>query len=119
MKSIKHWLIPGFPMCVLVLAGFWAWGTPCGQVLAPVASIQEQQQEQPKQEQALTFVGSVIKDGEQFTLRGSSGIVYLLDNSLVARPFEGKPVKVTGHFGTEAKIIHVESIDSGLMVRNR
>ena len=109
MKSIRQWLIPGFPMFVLVFTGLWAWGTPFGRISAPVPVIQEQQQ--PKQEQALTFTGTVVKDGEQFTLRDSSGIVYLLDDTEKAQPFEGKPVKVTGHLGTEAKIIHVESIE--------
>ena len=111
MKVIKHWLIPGFPLFVLALTGLWARGTPFGRIPAPVPVVQSQQQEQPKQEQALTFIGTVIKDGEQFTLRDSSGVVYLLDDSEKAQPFEGKPVKVTGHFGDEAKIIHVESIE--------
>jgi hypothetical protein len=84
---------------------------PFGRIPAPVPVVQDQQQEQPKQEQALTFTGTVIKDGEQFTLRDSSGVVYLLDDSTKARPFEGKPVKVTGHLGTEAKIIQVENIE--------
>jgi hypothetical protein len=111
MKVIKHWLFPGFSMCVLVFTSVWAWGIPFGGIPAPVPVIQEQQQDQPKQEQALTFTGTVIKDGEQFTLRDSSGVVYLLDDSAKAKPFEGKPVKVTGHFGIEARIIQVESIE--------
>lgn len=111
MKSIKHWLFPGFPMCVLVFTGVWAWGTPFGRTPAPVPVIQKQQQDQPKEEPALTFTGTVVKDGEQYTLHDSSGVVYLLDDSAKAQPFEGKPVKVTGHLGTEAKIIQVERIE--------
>jgi hypothetical protein len=111
MKFMKQWLIPGFPLFVLALTGLWAWGTPFSRIPAPVPVIQAQQQERLKQEQALTFTGTVIKDGEQFTLRDFSGFVYLLDDSAKAKPFEGKPVKVTGHFGIEAKIIEVENIE--------
>ena len=52
-----------------------------------------------------------MKDGDQFTLRESSGSVYLLDDSEQAKPFEGKPVKVTGSLGAKARIIHVETIE--------
>ena len=113
MKSIKHWLVPGFPVCVLILTGVWAFATPFGRVPGPIAIIQEHQQGQPSQqpEKAITFTGTIIKDGEQYTLRDPSGVVYLLDDSAKAQPFEGKPVKVTGHLGTEAQIIHVDTIE--------
>ena len=55
-------------------------------------------QTMPNQEQSktTTFTGTVVKDGEQYVLRDSSGSVYKLDDSSRAQAFEGKTVKVTG-----------------------
>jgi uncharacterized protein YdeI (BOF family) len=69
-------------------------------------------QPQPDQSQAqtATFTGTVVKNGDQFALRDSSGAVYTLDDAERAKPFEGKTVKVTGQLDEQAKVIHVESI---------
>jgi uncharacterized protein YdeI (BOF family) len=71
------------------------------------------QQPQPDQNQAqtATFTGTVVKNGDQFALRDSSGAVYTLDDSQRAKPFEGKTVKVTGQLDEQAKVIHVENIE--------
>jgi uncharacterized protein YdeI (BOF family) len=71
------------------------------------------QQPQPDQNQAqtATFTGTVVKNGDQFALRDSSGAVYTLDDSQRAKPFEGKTVKVTGQLDEQAKVIHLESIE--------
>jgi hypothetical protein len=73
-----------------------------------------QAQDQPKQEptRSRVFTGTIIKDGEMFVLRDSAGGVFKLDNSEQAQQFEGKAVKVTGKLDTEAKLIHVESIEA-------
>jgi hypothetical protein len=37
--------------------------------------------------------------------------VYKLDNAESAKPYENKPVKVTGQLDEQAMLIHVESIE--------
>jgi uncharacterized protein YdeI (BOF family) len=59
-----------------------------------------------------TFTGTVVKDGEQYVLRDSSGSVYKLDDSTRAQTFEGKTVKVTGTLDSNSKMIHVDSIQA-------
>jgi len=76
---------------------------------------QAQPQQQPGQGQATaasTFTGTVVKNGDQYMLRDSSGQVYGLDDSSKAKQFEGKTVKVTGQLDDQAKVIHVQDIQS-------
>ena len=73
----------------------------------------DQAQPQPGQNQAsATFTGTVVKNGEQYMLRDSTGQIYGLDDSDKAKQFEGKTVKVTGQLDTQAKVIHVQDIQS-------
>jgi hypothetical protein len=121
MQPIKRWIYLGFSLCLLVFTGMQAWGTPFSGFSALTPLVQEPQQkplqqpqpDQPKQDSAksATFTGTVAKDGEQYVLRDSSGAVYKLDDSERAKAFEGKAVKVMGRLDTEAKLIHVESIE--------
>jgi uncharacterized protein YdeI (BOF family) len=81
--------------------------------------VQEPQQAPPPQpppqaqSSKSTFTGTIVREGEQFMLRDSSGQVYKLDNSEQAKSYEGKAVKVTGEIdSSDAKLIHVESIES-------
>jgi hypothetical protein len=98
---------------MLAITGVSAWSSPFSRIPAPLAFFCEHGQDQTKQEktQSRTFTGTVVRDGEQYTLHDSYGMVYLLDDSRRAEPFDGKPVKVTGCLGDEATIIHVESIE--------
>jgi hypothetical protein len=66
----------------------------------------------PDQAQSSTFTGTVMKSGDQYLLKDSSGQVYKLDDSSRAQSYEGKSVKVTGKLDTDAKLIHVESIEA-------
>jgi uncharacterized protein YdeI (BOF family) len=73
----------------------------------------DQAQPQPNQSQAsATFTGTVVKNGEQYMLRDSTGQIYGLDDSDKAKQFEGKTVKVTGQLDAQAKVIHVQDIQS-------
>ena len=73
----------------------------------------DQAQPQPSQSQAsATFTGTVVKNGEQYMLRDSTGQIYGLDDSDKAKQFEGKTVKVTGQLDAQAKVIHVQDIQS-------
>jgi len=125
MRSIKRNLFDLSILGAMVLAPALAWGSPFaggGSALAQDQAQPQQQQPQPDQAQpqqpqpdqsqakSATFTGTVVKNGEQFALRDSSGSVYTLDDSQRAKPFEGKTVKVTGQLDEQAKVIHVESI---------
>jgi uncharacterized protein YdeI (BOF family) len=136
MRSIKRDLIGLGAICALVLAFALAWGGPSEAAGAAIVQAQQQPQPQPDQAQpqpqqpkpdqtqpqqqpgqaqapaASTFTGTVVKNGEQYMLRDSSGQVFGLDDSSKAQPFEGKTVKVTGQLDQQAKVIHVENIEA-------
>ncbi|HVN94772.1 MAG TPA: DUF5818 domain-containing protein [Terracidiphilus sp.] len=76
----------------------------------PAHEPSEDANQGPKQ--AATFAGTVVKNGEHYDLRDSSGETFRLDDAARARPFTGKTVKVTGELNAQSKVIHVESIVS-------
>jgi len=80
---------------------------------APPAQAQPDQAV-PNQDSAksTTFTGIVMKNGEEYVLRDSSGSVYKLDDSSRAQSFEGKTVKITGRLDASAKMIHVDTIQA-------
>jgi uncharacterized protein YdeI (BOF family) len=121
MKSTK--VLLGIASCALLLASAQAWGATASKSATPMPVIQEPQnppsqtapdQTMPNQDQSkvTTFTGTVVKDGEQYVLRDSSGSVYKLDDSSRAQAFEGKTVKVTGRLDPTSKMIHVDSIQA-------
>jgi uncharacterized protein YdeI (BOF family) len=131
MRSLKRDVLDLSVLGLLAVVFALVWGSPF--VSTSYASAQKQaqpqqqpgqtqpqqpdqtqpQQPQPDQNQAqtATFTGTVVKNGDQYSLRDSSGAVYTLDDSQRAKPFEGKTVKVTGQLDEQAKVIHVESIE--------
>jgi hypothetical protein len=127
IRSIKRNLIDLAALCAMVLAFAVAWGgssvgTGVGSAFAQDQAQPQQQPQQPDQAQpqqkpdegqakSSTFTGTVVKNGEQYVLRDSSGQVFGLDDSAKAKPFEGKTVKVTGQLDEQAKVIHVENIE--------
>jgi uncharacterized protein YdeI (BOF family) len=133
MRSIKRNLFDLSILGVMALVFALAWGSPFSGASSALAQDQaqpqqpqpdqarpqqqpdqSQPQQQPDQTQAksATFTGTVVKNGDQYALRDSSGAVYTLDDAERAKPFEGKTVKVTGQLDEQAKVIHVESIES-------
>lgn len=112
MRFIRRNLFDISALVAMALAFALAWGNPF--VAAGPARAQDQAQQQPDQSQAkaATFTGIIEKNGEQYVLRDSSGRVFGLDDSEKAKPFEGKAVKVTGQLDEQAKVIHVENIES-------
>jgi uncharacterized protein YdeI (BOF family) len=122
MHSIKRNLFDLSIFGAIALALALAWGRPFSSTGSALAQDQAQPRQRPdqaqpsqpqpdqSQAQAATFTGTVVKNGDQFALRDSSGAVYTLDDSQRAKPFEGKTVKVTGELDEQAKVIHVESI---------
>ena len=122
MRSNKHNLTDILALGAMVLAFAVAWGAPFVGNDASAAQAQDQaqpldqsqiSQDQTNQGQAksATFTGTIVKNGEQYMLRDSSGQVFGLDDSSKAQPFEGKTVKVTGQLDEQAKVIHVENIE--------
>jgi uncharacterized protein YdeI (BOF family) len=118
MKSIKLQILLGASTCALFLASVPAWSSNTNiNAATPMLVIQEPQttppaliQPAPDSAKSATFTGTIVKDGEQYVLRDSSGGTFKLDNSSGARAFEGKSVKVTGRLDAESKTIHVDTI---------
>jgi len=125
MKNHRIQALLGISSCALMLASVQAWGAPIRNSATPMPVIQEPQappsqtapsqaNPTPNQDQSktTTFTGVIVKDGEQYVLRDSSGRVYKLDDSSRAQTFEGKTVKVTGRLDADSKMIHVDSIQA-------
>ncbi len=117
MQSIKRNLIDISVISAIVLAFALAWGSPFVSGSAARAQDQAQPQQQPGQDQGQnqaktgTFTGTVVKSGDDYILKDSSGAMYKLDDTERAKPFEGKAVKVTGQLDEQAKVIHVQDIE--------
>jgi len=121
MQSIKRDLTVFCALSALTLACTLAFTSPPIAAAAqepgkqqPPMPQQQPQPQMPDQTQtkaSSTFTGTVVKDGDSYSLRDSSGQTYKLDDSEEAKQFVGKTVKVTGTLDEEAKVIHVESIE--------
>ena len=117
-------LLLGMSSCALMIAtatvqaqGFGMhFATPMPTVQEPQAppaqTAPDQTTPNPDQAKATTFTGTIVKDGENYVLRDSSGGIYKLDDSSRAQTFEGKTVKVTGKLDADLKMIHVDSIQA-------
>jgi hypothetical protein len=77
---------------------------------AALEALTLQTQAQPEAE---TFMGTILKDGENYVLSDSATKSrYRLDDAKKARPYEGKSVKVTGTLDKASNVIHVETIQN-------
>jgi uncharacterized protein YdeI (BOF family) len=123
MNNHRFKMLLGLSSCALMLASVQAWGAPMHNSATPMPVIQEPQappsqtspdQTTPNQDQAKTstFTGVIVKNGEQYVLRDSSGNVYKLDDSSRVQVFEGKTVKIVGKLDPDSKMIHVDSIQA-------
>jgi Protein of unknown function (DUF5818) len=113
-KSIHRSLAFGLSTCALLIPSVCALGSPIGEIGAtPMPLIQTPQQEQPQQQpaQSKAFSGTIVKQGDEYVLRDSSGTVYKLDNAAQAKEFEGKTVTVTGRLDSQTNTIHVSNIE--------
>ena len=113
MRSIKSDLIEFSALCAVTLAFALVLGSPLIVAGSVLSQAQERPPRQPEQnqDQAATFAGTVVKNGDQYDLRDSSGDVFKLDDAERAKAFAGRTVKVTGELDAQAKVIHVESIE--------
>jgi hypothetical protein len=110
VQSIKREITLGIALSALVFLCAIAWGSPFISAGSSPTPVQAQQ----AQAQSVTLTGTIVRDGEQFMLREAGGQIYRLDDPQHAQSFEGKSVKVTGKLDTEAKLIHVERIESAM-----
>ena len=60
----------------------------------------------------VTFSGTVIRNGSRFALRETGGVLYTLDSTGRAWPFEGEDVRVTGKLDTTTSLLHVDEIEA-------
>lgn len=122
MQSIKRDLAIGLCLCALVFTSALIWGSPFVAASSGADQAQNPQpatppsaqapQGQPQQQaQSSTFTGTIVKSGNQYGLRDTSGQIYKLDDPESARHYVGKSVKVTGELDQQAKLIHVQSIE--------
>lgn len=126
MQSIKRDLYFGLSISALLFVCALAWGSPFVSVGLGSKEVQSQAQAQPQQTQSpqdqpqqtrpqqsesKDFTGTVLKSGSQYVLRDASGQIYKLDDPESAKPYQGKPVKVTGQLDEQAMLIHVQSIE--------
>jgi len=66
-------------------------------------------QAQPQQSQGQIFTGVVVKQGDRYMLQDAdSGKTYDIDRQDLAKPHEGKKVRVQGTLDADGKLIHVK-----------
>ena len=66
---------------------------------------------QQQQAQAAVFQGTVLRNGERFSIRTTAGQIYQLDDPQHVQPYEGKNVRITGTLDSSARLIHVSRIE--------
>ncbi len=113
MYPLKRDFIYMSVVAALVFAFALAWGKPFVSSSSGHAQDAAQQQIGQVQANAEFFTGTVVRNGDTYALRDSSGAIYGLDDSQRVGPFEGEAVKVTGQLDPQAKVIHVHSIAAG------
>jgi hypothetical protein len=59
----------------------------------------------------VTFSGTVVRTGPCFALRETAGILYPLDSTGRAWPFEGEDVRVTGKLDLDTRLLYVDAIE--------
>ncbi len=106
MKHIFRDVVLFVSITAMVFIFALACGTPfVVKAESPIASPTQQTQ-------SSVFQGTVLRNGERFSLRTSAGQIYQLDDPQNAQTFEGKSVRVTGKLDGSAKMIHVERIEA-------
>jgi hypothetical protein len=59
-----------------------------------------------------TFIGTVVKIGDNYVLRTTDNMTYRLDDPDKAKEYEGKQVKVTGSLEAKTKLIHIQNVEA-------
>jgi len=108
MKTIKRELVLCLTLTAFVFVCALAWGRPFLSAGSGTGMTSAQQQSQT----TALFKGTVLRNGEEFLLRDTSGQVLHLDDPQCAEDFEGKAVTITGELDQQKMMIHVERIES-------
>ena len=64
------------------------------------------------QEMPVTMNGTVVRSGSRFALRETEGVLYTLDSTGRAWPFEGEDVRVIGKLNASTRLLHIDVIES-------
>ena len=60
----------------------------------------------------VTLNGTIVRSGQRFALLEVDGMLYPLDSTGRAWPFEGEEVRVTGNLDPATSLIHILGIES-------
>lgn len=131
MKNLyRRWLIVGLTMSIFTLANLRRklesqlerdMGLPprtppqegqAGEVKAPPPMLPIISDGRPSNATTVTFSGTVIRSGGRFALLETGGVLYMLDSTGRAWPFEGEDVRVTGKLDTTTHLLHVDDIEA-------
>lgn len=112
MRPIRQCMVLGLSCSLLALTAAQASALPFAKIHDGGKTVLVQDQPKQDQSKSQTFTGTVVRNGEQFMLRDSTGSTFKLDDSERAQKYEGKAVRVTGTLDADAKLIHVEQIES-------
>lgn len=107
MKHIGHEVILFITISALVFIFAFACGTPFVVNAESPSHVVAQQQ----RAQAAVFQGTVLRNGERFSIRTAAGQIYQLDDPQHVQPYEGKNVRITGTLDSSARLIHVSRIE--------
>ena len=128
MKTLyKRWLIVGLSMSIFLLANLrrklesqiekdlaGASGKlpPKDDADSVSSTVLPISDGRPSNATTVTFSGTVIRSGGRFALLETGGILYMLDSTGRAWPFEGEDVRVTGKLDTTTHMLHVDDIEA-------
>jgi len=128
MKTLyKRWLIVGISMSIFALANlrrklerqiagdigsFPRHPVPAKDPQPKSPAVLPIDDAKPISATTVTFSGTVIRSGSRFALLETGGILYTLDSTGRAWPFEGEDVRVTGKFDTSTQLLHVDDIEA-------
>jgi Protein of unknown function (DUF5818) len=128
MKTLyKRWLIVGLSMSIFVLANLRRklesqLDAQAGKLPKNPAQPEESDPKasplltfsdgRPSNATTVTFSGTVIRSGGRFALLETGGVLYMLDSTGRAWPFEGEDVRVTGKLDTTTHLLHVDDIEA-------
>src|ERR1700738_4459530 len=123
MKTLyKRWLIMGLSLSIFALSGLMRklesqieegeGRTPKPVPDSKSPTVLPLPENSPVWATTVTFSGTAIRNGSRFALRETGGVLYTLDSTGRAWPFEGEDVRVTGKLDTTTSLLHVDEIEA-------
>jgi hypothetical protein len=113
-EMMKRYLSLGFSLPIIVLTGFRGGKAPVQttSLPAPPAPPASPVAPPPELRPVVCFTGTVVRDGSRFALRDETGVMFALNSTGRAWPFEGEDVQVTGHLDSTGTVLHILAIHS-------